>query len=77
MAEAMVAAGVVIVGIREFSKRTSAVIDAVEETQTPAVITRHGRPVATIIPRFRSGALAPSWPTISRPIPPALIPMRR
>src|SRR5437764_819691 len=50
MAEAMDAAGVVIVGIREFSKRTSDVIRTLEETEMPVVITRHGRPVATVLP---------------------------
>src|SRR5437016_1721864 len=50
MTEAMTTTGVVIVGIRDFSRQVSDIIRAVEETGEPAVITRHGRPVVTMIP---------------------------
>lgn len=51
LAAAALAAGVVsVVGIRELSKRTSELVREVEETGEPVVITRHGRPAATVIP---------------------------
>ncbi|HXU24098.1 MAG TPA: type II toxin-antitoxin system Phd/YefM family antitoxin [Tepidiformaceae bacterium] len=38
------------VTIRELSRRTSRVVDAVQETGRPAFVTRNGRLVAAVIP---------------------------
>jgi len=38
-----------VVGIRELAKNVSQLISDVESSQEPAVITRHGRPVAMIL----------------------------
>jgi prevent-host-death family protein len=48
--EAMTTPGILIIGVRELSKRTSDVIRTVEQTATPVIITRHGRPVVTMVP---------------------------
>lgn len=50
LVNAMTVAGFGILGVREFTQRASEVIRAVEETEVPLVITRHGRPVATMVP---------------------------
>lgn len=39
-----------IVGIRELACQSSRLISDVETSREPAVITRHGRPVAMIVP---------------------------
>ncbi len=55
---AAIAAGIIaVVGIRELSKRTSELVREVEETGEPVVVTRHGRPAATVIP-LSAGELA-------------------
>lgn len=36
-------------GIRELARQASRVVDEVEKTGKPAVITRHGRPVAALV----------------------------
>jgi prevent-host-death family protein len=43
----------------EFRKRTAAYLDKVENGET-VIITRHGRPVAKVIPELPAGNL-PSW----------------
>lgn len=39
-----------IVGIRELARQVSRVVGGVEESREPALITRHGRPVALLVP---------------------------
>lgn len=38
------------VGIRELANNTSAVVDEVARTGRPALVTRHGKPVAALVP---------------------------
>lgn len=38
------------VGIRELGRNPSKVVDEVESTRRPALITRHGKPVAAVVP---------------------------
>ncbi|MGH9078124.1 MAG: type II toxin-antitoxin system Phd/YefM family antitoxin [Acidimicrobiales bacterium] len=38
------------VGIRELANNTSAVVDEVARSGRPALVTRHGRPVAAVVP---------------------------
>jgi prevent-host-death family protein len=38
------------VGIRELARQASQIIERVETTRRPALITRHGRPVAALVP---------------------------
>ena len=38
------------VNVRELARNTSKVIDAVERSKRPAIITRSGRPVAAVVP---------------------------
>ena len=38
------------VGIRELANRASAIVDEVSGTGRPALITKHGRPVAALVP---------------------------
>ena len=38
------------VTVRELARNTAAVIQQVEETRRPALITRNGRPAAALIP---------------------------
>lgn len=37
-------------GIRDLARQTSQVVDEVEKTGKPALITRHGKPVAALVP---------------------------
>lgn len=39
-----------VIGIRELARQVSRLVGEVEETREPAVITRHGRAVAMIVP---------------------------
>jgi prevent-host-death family protein len=39
-----------LMGIRDFSRKVSGCIERVEETGKPLVLTRHGRPVAALVP---------------------------
>lgn len=38
------------VGVRDLGQRASAVVAAVEKTKQPTLVTRHGRPVAVLMP---------------------------
>jgi prevent-host-death family protein len=38
------------VNVRELARNTSKVIDGVERSKRPAIITRSGRPVAAVVP---------------------------
>jgi prevent-host-death family protein len=38
------------IGIRELAKHASAIVNDVEQTKEPALITRRGRPVAYMLP---------------------------
>ncbi|MGH9066252.1 MAG: type II toxin-antitoxin system Phd/YefM family antitoxin [Acidimicrobiales bacterium] len=38
------------VGIRELANNTSAVVDEVARSGRPALVTRHGKPVAAVVP---------------------------
>lgn len=38
------------VGIRDLGRNPSKVVDEVQATRRPAVITRHGKPVAAVVP---------------------------
>ncbi len=38
------------VSIRELANNASAVVDDVARTRRPAVVTKHGRPVAAVVP---------------------------
>lgn len=38
-----------VVGIRELSRETSKVVEGVQRSGRPAVVTRNGRPVAAIV----------------------------
>ena len=44
------------VGIRELSRNVTQIVDAVEKTGKPVLVTRHGRPVA-ILMHFNEDAL--------------------
>lgn len=37
-------------GIRDLARQASQVVDEVEKTGRPALITRHGKPVAALVP---------------------------
>lgn len=37
-------------GIREFSRQVSSLVDRVGQTHEPVLLTKHGRPVAALIP---------------------------
>ena len=39
-----------IVGVRELSRHVSRLVADVESTRAPVVVTRHGRPIALIVP---------------------------
>lgn len=39
-----------LMGIREFSRKISSCVEHVEETGKPLVLTRHGHPVAALVP---------------------------
>lgn len=39
-----------IVGIRELANNASAVVDEVARSGRPALVTRHGKPVAAVVP---------------------------
>jgi prevent-host-death family protein len=39
-----------IIGVRELAERASAIVSGVETTGKPAMVTRHGRPVAVVMP---------------------------
>ena len=39
-----------VIGVREFARNVSQFVSAVEESREPAVITRHGRAVAVVVP---------------------------
>lgn len=39
-----------IVSIRELSRNTSSVVDDVARTGRPALVTKHGAPVAAVVP---------------------------
>ena len=38
------------VGIRELARQASQIVEQVESTGRPALITRHGKPVAALVP---------------------------
>ncbi len=38
------------VGVRDLGQRASAVVADVEKTRQPTLVTRHGRPVAVLMP---------------------------
>jgi prevent-host-death family protein len=38
------------IGVRELARNTSAIINELEETKEPAMITRRGRPIAYMLP---------------------------
>jgi prevent-host-death family protein len=38
------------IGIRELARHASKVVDEVQRTGKPALVTRHGRPAAVIVP---------------------------
>lgn len=38
------------VGVRDLGQRASAVVADVEKTKQPTLVTRHGRPVAVLMP---------------------------
>lgn len=44
-----------LMGIREFAQKVSRHIDDVEKSGEPVVLTRHGRPVAALIPLNAEG----------------------
>lgn len=50
------------IGVRDLARNASAIINELEKTKEPALITRHGRPVAYILPvdsdQFEDFALA-------------------
>jgi prevent-host-death family protein len=39
-----------IVGVRELSRHVSRLVADVESTREPVVVTRHGRPIALVVP---------------------------
>ena len=38
------------IGVRELAKHASAIINDIEQTKEPALITRRGRPIAYMLP---------------------------
>ncbi len=38
------------VGIRDLARNASKVVEEVETTRRPALVTKHGRPIAAIVP---------------------------
>ena len=52
------------VGLRELQRQPSAVLEQIEQDGTVAVLTRHGRPIAALIPI----ALAQPWVLLNRPL---------
>jgi prevent-host-death family protein len=39
-----------VIGVREFARNVSQFVTAVAESREPAIITRHGRAVAVVVP---------------------------
>jgi len=52
------------VGLRELQRQPGAVLEQIEQDGTAAVLTRHGRPIAALIPI----ALAQPWVLLNRPL---------
>ncbi len=50
------------IGIRELARHASSIINGIEQTKEPALVTRHGRPVVYMLPvdsdEFEDFALA-------------------